>query len=205
MNWLIIEQSYIKYLYFWPHKINQRKPQMNKVKLLDKSFVPFIYSHQIEKRVRELALQINQDLAGKKVFFLGILNGAFMFAADLFKSIDLECQITFLKLASYEGTSSTGKVKRLIGINEDIKDHTVVVIEDIVDSGGTLEHIIKQLKGYDPLEIKIVTMFLKPDAYKKDFPLDYVGMEIPDRFIVGYGLDYNGYGRNLKDLHKLDE
>jgi len=178
---------------------------MKKVKLLDKSFVPYIPYDKIEIRVREMALQINQDLKGEKVFFLGILNGAFMFAADLFKSIDLECRISFLKLASYEGASSTGKVKRLIGINEDIKDQTVVIIEDIVDSGMTLEHIIKQLRGYEPREIKIATMFFKPAAYRKKIPLDYVGMEIANEFIIGYGLDYNGYGRNLRDLYKIDK
>ncbi len=178
---------------------------MNRVKLSDKTFVSFIQSEQISNRVRELANQINKDLKGKKVFFLGILNGAFMFAADLFKSIDLDCRITFLKLASYEGTSSTGKVKRLIGINEDIKDQTVVIIEDIVDSGVTLEHIIKQLNGYEPGDIKVVTMFFKPEAYQKQIHLDYVGMEIPNKFIVGYGLDYKGFGRNLNDLYQLEE
>ena len=178
---------------------------MTKVQLLDKNFVSYISHEKIEKRVHELALRINQDLKGKNVFFLGILNGAFMFAADLFKHIDLHCQITFLKLASYDGTSSTGKIKRLIGINEDIKDQTVVIIEDIVDSGITLEHIIRQLNGYEPAEIKTATMFFKPDAYRKDIPLDYVGMEISNDFIVGYGLDYKGYGRNLKDLYKIDE
>lgn len=178
---------------------------MKKIHLLDRSFVPYISQEKIEKRVQELAFQINKDLEGKDVFFLGILNGAFMFASDLFKHIDLKCQITFLKLASYEGTSSTGKIKRLIGINEDIKDQTVIIIEDIVDSGITLEHIIRQLNGYEPAEIKTATMFFKPVAYRKDIPLDYVGMEIPDVFIVGYGLDYNGYGRNLKDLYKIDE
>ncbi len=177
---------------------------MEKVKLLDKRFKLFIKEDRITKRVEELAHIISSDLKNESVFFMGILNGAFMFASDLLKKIDFDCRITFLKLASYEGTSSTGNVKRLIGINEDIKDQTVVIIEDIVDTGITLEHIVKQLKGYEPKEIKVVTMFLKPDAYKGDIPVDYVGIEIPNDFIVGYGLDYDGYGRNLKNLYVLD-
>jgi hypoxanthine phosphoribosyltransferase len=128
-----------------------------------------------------------------------------MFAADLMKYIDLDCQISFLKLASYEGTSTSGKVKRLIGVNEDLKGHTVSILEDIVDSGLTLDQIMKQLGGYEPDEIKIATLFFKPKAYKMNIPVDYVGMEIPNAFIVGYGLDYNGFGRNLRSLYKLDE
>jgi hypoxanthine phosphoribosyltransferase len=136
---------------------------------------------------------------------MGILNGSFMFASDLYKEITIDSQITFLKLASYQGTGSTGTVKRLIGINEDIKDKTVVVIEDIVDTGNTLESIIKQLKGYEPKEIIFVTLLFKPDAYKKDFKIDYFAFEIPNDFIVGYGLDYNGYGRNIKDILVIND
>ncbi len=178
---------------------------MEKIKLLDKRFKLFIKEDEIAKRIDELAKTISSDLRNENVFFMGILNGAFMFASDLLKKIDLNCRITFLKLASYEGTSSTGNVKRLIGINEDIKGHTVVIIEDIVDTGITLEHIVKQLKGYEPKEIKVATMFFKPDAYKGNITIDYVGMEIPNDFIVGYGLDYDGYGRNLKNLYVLDK
>ncbi len=177
---------------------------MKTLSLLDKRFRLFIEEKQIIDRIEELAGQMSSDLKDKNVFFLGILNGAFMFAADLLKRTDINCRVTFLKLASYEGTSSTGNVKRLIGINEDIKDHTVVIIEDIVDTGLTLEHIFKQLQGYEPAEIKVATMFMKPDAYKGSIPVDYVGIEIPNDFIVGYGLDYDGYGRNLKDLYVLD-
>jgi hypoxanthine phosphoribosyltransferase len=126
-----------------------------------------------------------------------------MFASDLYKLIKIPSQISFLKVASYQGTSTSGNVKRLIGINEDLLGKTVVVIEDIVDSGITMENIIKQLLGYEPSEIKIATLLLKPDALQTPVKLDYVGLEIPNDFIIGYGLDYNGYGRNLAHIYKL--
>lgn len=173
-----------------------------KVKILDKEFEVFISEKQIQKTVKKIAEQLNKELKGEKVFFIGILNGCFMFAADLVKNLDLDCNITFLKLASYQGTSSTGKVKRLIGLNEDIKDQTVVVLEDIVDTGITLDFIQKQLRGYEPAEIRLASLLFKPDACKQDVDLDYVGMEIPNDFVIGYGLDYNGYGRNLKQIYK---
>lgn len=174
-----------------------------RIKVLDKEFEVSIPSVEIQNAISAVADKMNKELNGKKVIFLGILNGAFMFAGDLFKKINFPCQITFLKLASYQGTSSTGKLKSLIGLNEDIKDYTVVVLEDIVDSGLTLEHIIKQLKGYEPEDIKIATLLFKPEAYKKDLKIDYIGIEIPNDFIIGYGLDYNGYARNLEDIYTL--
>jgi len=128
-----------------------------------------------------------------------------MFASDLYKNLTFDSQISFLKLASYSGTSSSGNVKRLIGVNEDLKNKTVVIIEDIIDSGITIDNIIKQLKGYEPAEVKIATFLFKPDAYTVDIPIDYIGMEIPNDFIIGYGLDYNGFGRNLKHIYKIVE
>ena len=178
---------------------------MDNVKILDKEFSIYLTETQILKEVKRVAAQINEELKDEKPIFMGILNGSFMFASDLYKDITLDSQITFLKLASYEGTSSTGKIKRLIGINEDIKDKTVVVIEDIVDTGNTLENIIKQLRGYEPKAIKLVTLLYKPDAYTKDFPIDYKCFDIPNDFIVGYGLDYDGYGRNLRHIYKIVE
>jgi len=178
---------------------------MDKVRILDKDFKLFITEKQIQEAVKEMAHRMNKDLKGKKVFFIGILNGCFMFAADLVKHLDLDCTITFLKLASYQGASSTGKVKRLIGLNEDIKDQTVVVLEDIVDTGITLDFIQKQLRGYEPAEIKVATLLYKPEAYRHNVSLDYVGMEIPDDFVVGYGLDYNGFGRNLRQIYTVME
>ncbi len=178
---------------------------MNTVQILDKKFKTYLTEKEILGRIKDLAEKINEDLKGKDVIFLGILNGSFMFASDLYKDITIDSQITFLKLASYSGTSSSGKIKRLIGINEDIKDKTVVVIEDIVDTGNTLDSIFKQLNGYEPKEIKLATLLFKPDAYVKDFSIDYACFEIPNDFIVGYGLDYDGYGRNLRDIYKIVE
>jgi hypoxanthine phosphoribosyltransferase len=176
-----------------------------KVKVLDKHFDLFISSSKIQEIVGNLAKKLNNDLKGKDVIFLGILNGSFMFASDLYKQIELPSQISFLKLASYQGTSTSGNVKRLIGINEDLLGKTVVVLEDIVDSGITIENIIKQLKGYEPSEVKIATLLFKPAALTVKIKLDYIGLEIPNDFIIGYGLDYNGFGRNLADIYKITE
>ncbi len=176
-----------------------------KVQVLDKTFELFIPEARIQEAIDNLAERLNKDLEGKNVIFIAILNGAFIFAADLYRRITVPSLITFVKLASYQGTSTTGKVKRLIGINEDIENMTVVVLEDIVDTGVTMEYILKQLRGYEPKEIYIATMFFKKDAFVKDFPIHYVGLEIPNKFIVGYGLDYDGYGRNLKDIYVLSQ
>jgi len=178
---------------------------MDNVRILDKEFKLFISEKQIQEAVERMASRMNKELKGQKIFLIGILNGCFMFAADLIRNLDLDCTITFLKLASYQGTSSTGKVKRLIGLNEDIKDQTVVVLEDIVDTGITLDFIQKQLRGYEPAEIKLATLLYKPEACRQDISLDYVGIEIPDDFVVGYGLDYNGYGRNLRQIYTVIE
>ena len=175
------------------------------VQVYDRYFKPFIGEEAIQKEVSRLAREMNHDLAGKDPIFLGILNGAFMFASDLYKQLIFPCQITFLKLASYSGTESTGSVKQLIGINRDLKDRVVVVLEDIVDTGVTLETIIRQLRGFEPLEIRVATFLHKPDATVKEVKLDYVGMEIPNDFIIGYGLDYVGYGRNFREIYQLVE
>jgi adenylate kinase len=173
------------------------------IKIRDKEFKPYLSSEQIHDSVKNIADKINKELEGEDVIFMGILNGAFMFASDLFKLINIEARITFLKLASYEGTVSSGKVKRLIGINEDIKDKTVVVLEDIIDTGITMENIIKQLRGYEPKEIKVATLLFKPEAFQKDYKIDYIGFTIPNDFIIGYGLDYDGYGRNYPDIYSV--
>jgi len=176
---------------------------MNSVKLLDKEFGVSIPKEKIHEAVLKMAYKINSELEGKDVVFIGILNGSFMFASDLFKMITLNCQITFVKVASYQGTRSTGTVKSLIGINENIKNKVVVVLEDIIDTGETLENIICQLKGYEPSEIRIATFLFKPNAYTKNYKIDYIGIEIPNDFIVGYGLDYDGFGRNLPEIYTL--
>ena len=176
---------------------------MKEIRILDRKFSELITEKAIQKRIEELARRLNSDLAGKDVVFLGILNGAFLFAADLFRRIDLQARISFVKLASYEGTSSSGTIKELIGWNEDIKSKTIVVIEDIVDTGNTLERIVDELVIRKVSEVRIATMLYKPEAYKKDIPLDYVGFEIPNDFVVGYGLDYDGFGRNLTSVYTL--
>ena len=176
---------------------------MKTVQVLDKKFQRTISNEEIQIAISKMAKKINTDLKNEDVIFLGILNGAFLFAADLFRQIDFNAQISFLKVASYQGTSSGGNVKRLIGINEDIADKTVVIIEDIIDSGVTIDYLLRQLKGYEPKKIIIATFLFKPEAFVRDFKIDYIGMEIPNDFIVGYGLDYYGYGRNLKDIYTL--
>jgi hypoxanthine phosphoribosyltransferase len=180
---------------------------MNKevIQVHDKQFELFISEDRIQREVSRIAEEMNRDLAHKDPIFLGILNGAFMFASDLYKQLTFPCQITFLKLASYSGTQSTGTVKQLIGINLDLKDRFVVVLEDIVDTGVTLETIIRQLSGYEPSDIRVATFLHKPEATLREVKLDYVGLEIPNDFILGYGLDYDGYGRNFKEIYQVVE
>jgi hypoxanthine phosphoribosyltransferase len=146
---------------------------------------------------------MNRDLADMDPIFLGILNGAFMFASDLYKQLIFPCQITFLKLASYSGTETSGSIKQLIGINRDLKERVVVVLEDIVDTGVTLDTIIRQLSGYQPKEIRVATLLHKPGSTIRQVRLDYVGLAIPDDFVLGYGLDYDGYGRNFREIYQL--
>jgi hypoxanthine phosphoribosyltransferase len=178
---------------------------MGNITLFDKEFSLFIPADKIQIEVQHIADRMNADLKDEDVVFLGILNGAFMFASDLLRKINFNVQISFVKLASYQGTTSIGAVKRLIGINEELKDKTVVIIEDIIDTGNTLESIIKQIKSFRPRQIYIATMLVKPNFYKKEINLDYVGFYIPGNFIVGYGLDYQGYGRNLRNLYMLND
>jgi hypoxanthine phosphoribosyltransferase len=173
------------------------------IQVHDKKFRLSITEAEIQKEVSRIASEMNRDLAGRDPVFLGILNGAFMFAGDLYKQLSFPCQITFLKLASYSGTYSTGSVKQLIGISQDLQGRVVVVLEDIVDTGVTLETIIRQLSGYQPSEIKVATLLHKPEATLTEVKLDYVGMEIPNDFILGYGLDYDGYGRNFKEIYQM--
>lgn len=147
-----------------------------------------------------MAQQINTDLKNEMPLFVAVLNGSFMFAADLMKQIEIPCEISFVKMASYHGTESTGKVNELIGLNQNIEGRTVVVIEDIVDTGNTIEKLTSMLKDKKVKSFKIATALFKPSVYKKDIKIDYVGIEIPNDFVVGYGLDYDGLGRNLKDI-----
>ncbi len=178
---------------------------MQRVTLKDKTFVPYITSDKIQESVRQMAKKINTDLAQDMPLFLVVLNGSFMFAADLLKEVTIPCELSFIKLASYHGTSSTGTVTEMIGLTEEIKGRTVIVVEDIVDTGVTIEKLVALLNKKEVKQIKIASFLLKPDAYTKDIKVDYVGMEIPNDFVVGYGLDYDGLGRNMKDIFVLDK
>jgi len=178
---------------------------MSTIKIHDKTFNLLIPEFVINKRIKELAEQLNSELRNEKVVFISILNGSFMFASDILKLIDFNVQISFLKLASYSGSKSTGEIKELIGLNEDVTGKTVVVIEDIVETGTTLELIKKQISGFEPKALKFMTLLLKPDSYTGSIPVDYVGFRVPNNFIVGYGLDYDGFGRNYSAIYKADE
>lgn len=177
---------------------------MGKISIIDKEFELFIPYEKIRSVVEKIADEMNENLQEKNPLFLCILNGSFMFAAEIFKRITLlDAEISFVKLASYDGTSTTGKVKELIGLNESLEGRTVVVLEDIVDTGITIEKVIEQIQSKNPTEVQVATLLLKPDALQRDIKLDYIGLEIPNKFIVGYGLDYNGKGRNLIDIFKV--
>jgi hypoxanthine phosphoribosyltransferase len=173
------------------------------ITIKDKQFKPFITQQKIAAAVKGLAEAINHDLKNEFPLFLAVLNGSFMFAADLLKEITIPCEISFVKLASYSGMTSRGSVSELIGLTENISGRTVVVIEDIVDSGVTLERVIDVLKSRQVKQVKVVTILFKPESYKKNHVLDYVGFRIANDFVIGYGLDYDGLGRNLKEIHVL--
>jgi len=176
---------------------------MQTVTLHDKTFELFIEEQTIQAAIAAIAVEINRDYIGKRPLFLGILNGSFLFAADLFRLIEGNAEISFLKMASYQGTATTGKISELIGLNEDITNRHVIVIEDIVDTGITLEKIIEDLQQKKPASIAIATLLFKPAAYQKSIPVNYIGLKVANDFLVGYGLDYDGLGRNLKQIYKL--
>lgn len=168
-------------------------------------FKPYIKKELIDKRIAELADEIKRDCQGTLPLFLCVLNGAFPFASDLFRAIDMDAEISFIRLKSYEGTDSTGVVKEVLGLTEDIKGRTVIVIEDIVDTGNTIDKLLKKLKAYNPADIKVATLLFKPESLKCDIKPDYVGFSIPQKFIIGFGLDLDGLARNLPDIYILDE
>ncbi len=189
---------------FYVFSLLQKLIYMSKVQIHDKTFKIKITSNEIKKAISDVAEQINKDLKDKKPLFLAVLNGSFMFAADLMKKVNIDCEISFVKVASYEGTSTTGNIKQLIGLNESIKDRTIVILEDIVDTGNTIENIWNQLKQLGASDVKIATLLFKPEAYTKTLPIEYAAIVVPNDFLVGYGLDYNGYGRNLDAIYVLD-
>lgn len=178
---------------------------MSKVQIKDKSFEISIPEDVILSRVQEVADRINHDMAGKTPLFLAVLNGAFMFASDLMKRITIPCEISFVKLASYAGTISTGTIREVIGINEDLTDRHVIIVEDIVDTGLTMKRMMENLGTRHPASIHICTLLLKPDKLQEDLDIEYAAFKIPNEFIVGYGLDYDQQGRNLRNIYTVVE
>jgi hypoxanthine phosphoribosyltransferase len=173
------------------------------VRIKDKTFETSIPEEEIKQRVKALADRLNQDLAGKNPLFLAVLNGSFIFAADLLREITIPCEISFVKLASYQGVTSTGRVHEVMGINEDLAGRTVVIVEDIVDTGRTMKQMIESLGTRHPASVHICTLFVKPDKLEEPLNVEYAAFSIPNDFIVGYGLDYDQQGRNLKEVYTL--
>ena len=173
------------------------------VQVHDKTFETYLSEETVLKRIKELAAVINRDYAGKRPFFIAILNGSFMFASDLFKQLNIDAELCFIKLASYKGMKSSGNVVTSIGLDEDLYGKDVVIIEDIVDTGKTLHNFLPRLLHQQPRSLKIVTLLHKSSATIYDLNLDYIGFDIPDKFVVGYGLDYDGLGRNYKEIYQL--
>lgn len=176
---------------------------MARVQLHDKVFEPFISAQELEQAIDRLAAELNVKYAGQRPLFIGVLNGSYFFASELVKRITVECEITFVKVASYHGTSSSGTVTDLIGFNERIEGRHVVVVEDIVDTGNTIVHILDLLRDRHPASVRVATLLFKPDAYKHQVPIDHVALSIPNVFVVGMGLDHDGLGRNLRGIHRI--
>jgi hypoxanthine phosphoribosyltransferase len=178
---------------------------MSIIRVHDKEFEPYLTANEIAARIKALAGQLDKDYAGKRPLFIAILNGSFIFAADLFKELAIDAEICFIKLASYKGTKSSGQVITAIGLDTDLFGREVVIVEDIVDTGKTLSEFLPQLKHQQPASMKIVALLHKPEATVFPIPIDYLGFSIPNKFVVGYGLDYDGLGRNIREIYKLVE
>jgi hypoxanthine phosphoribosyltransferase len=178
---------------------------MSVIQVHDKQFEPYISAEKIQQRIQELATSISNDLKGEKPLFIAILNGSFMFAADIFKYLTIEAEISFIKLASYKGMKSTGNVVQAIGLDEDLYGRTVVILEDIVDTGKTLSQFLPQLEHQQPKKLMIASLLTKPEALQHPIKIDYLGFSVPNKFLLGYGLDYDGLGRNLPQIYKLCE
>lgn len=178
---------------------------MDKIKVHDKEFTPYLTAEQIDNRISELAHEINKDYFNKKPLFVSILNGSFMFSSDLFKKLTIDAEICFIKLASYKGVKSTGKVITAIGLDAELYERDVIILEDIVDTGKTLNEFLPQVRNHHPLSLKICSLLHKPEALEYDVKIDYLGFSIPKKFVVGYGLDYDGLGRNIPAIYQLVE
>ncbi|MGB0522564.1 MAG: hypoxanthine phosphoribosyltransferase [Flammeovirgaceae bacterium] len=175
------------------------------MQIAGKAFIPYLDAEKVEERVIDIAQRINQDYKGKYPLMVGILNGAFMFTSDLAKHLDIPVEITFMRLSSYEGESSTGEVKQLIGLGDEIRDRHVIIVEDIVDSGLTMQALLQELAKFEPASVALTALLLKPKSLQCEVNLDYLGFEIEDDFVIGYGMDYNGYGRNLNTIYQLKD
>lgn len=173
------------------------------IKVHDKSFETYLSEDIILQRVKEMAADITKDYNGRKPLFIAILNGSFMFASDLFKQLNIEAELCFIKLASYKGMKSSGNIVTSIGLEDDLFEKEVIIVEDIVDTGKTLHNFLPKLLHQQPKSLKIATLLHKPEATEFPLKLDYVGFSIPNKFVVGYGLDYDGLGRNLKEIYQL--
>ncbi len=178
---------------------------MSVIKVNGKKFQPYLTAAQIDEQIKRLGAELNRDYAGKRPLFIAILNGSFMFASDLFKELTVDAEICFIKLASYKGTRSTGNVITSIGLDEPLNERHVVVIEDIVDTGKTMSQFLPQLMDHQPASLKIASLLHKPDALQHPINIDYLGFKVPNKFLLGYGLDYDGLGRNLKEIYQLIE
>jgi hypoxanthine phosphoribosyltransferase len=175
------------------------------IQLHDKQFVPFISAKEIDFAITKMVAQVQDDFGDEIPIFIGVLNGSFMVVADFLKKYKKHCEVSFIKMASYEGIETSHDVKQLIGLNQDLTGRSVVIIEDIVDTGNTVVELKEMFKKQNVKHLKIATLFFKPEAYKKDVKIDYIGIRIPNKFIVGYGLDYDGLGRNLSEVYQLAE
>ena len=175
------------------------------IQLHDKQFVPFISAEEIDFAIQKMVTQIEADFVDEFPVFIGVLNGSFMVVSDFVKSYTKPCEVSFVKMASYSGMASTNEVKELIGLNQDLAGRSVVIIEDIIDTGHTIVELKELFKKQNLKHFKIATLFFKPEAYKKDVKIDYIGIQIPNKFIVGFGLDYDGLGRNLPEVYQLKE
>ena len=176
---------------------------MNSIQVLDKEFVPYLSEKEIQEKITALAVQLNKDYAGKKPIFLSILNGSFLFTADLFKQITIEAEVCFIKLASYKGMTSSGNIITAIGLEANVSGRDIIILEDIIDTGKTLHHYLPQLLSSSPASVKIAVLLNKKEALQFPVQIDYTCFEIPNKFVVGYGLDYDGLGRNSKDIYQL--
>jgi hypoxanthine phosphoribosyltransferase len=181
---------------------NPKRMNLDHISLHDKQFEPYLPASQLGASIRQLATQLNHDYAGKTPLLVAVLNGSFMFAADLMKALAIECEICFIRVASYQGTSSTGTVQEVLGLTEEIRGRHVIIVEDIVDTGHTMRRLLDTLGAHQPESLEVATLFLKPECLQHELPIRYVGLSIPNDFIVGYGLDFDGLGRNYPDVYK---